>query len=133
MSGPIVAAVTFRDVLEVAGAAVGLALGLCALIGIAAKWVVLPWIQTHVVAPVKETNRQVTVNGHQSRDPTLKDSVHRLQEQYGHLRRDIAAAAVMFDGHIAASERDRGDLWRAIGALRGETPHEPTHRKDDPL
>lgn len=132
---------TARDLIEVAGATVGLALGLCALIGIAAKWVVLPWIQTHVVVPVKETNRQVTVNGHASRDPTLKDSIHtlrdqhtRLSEQYDELRRDIAAAAYMFDGHIAASERDRGDLWRAVGLLRGDAleTHEPTHRKEPP-
>jgi hypothetical protein len=129
-----------RDVLETAGALVALALGICALAGIAGRVVVLPWIRTHLLEPVQETNRQVTVNGHVSEEPTLKDAVHTLQEKhdqlreaYGDLRRDIAAAAVMFDGHIAASERDRGDLWRAVGLLRGDDQHEPSHRKDDPL
>lgn len=121
-----------RAVLEVAGALVGLALGLIALIAIGARLVLLPWIRTHLTEPVKETNRQVTVNGHQSRDPTLKDSVHTLQEQYVELRRDIATAAFMFEGHIQASETDRGNLWRAI---RGEPPvvdqDIPSHRRKD--
>jgi hypothetical protein len=128
----------WQDVLAIAGALVALALGLCALAGIIGRVVLLPWIRTHLLEPVQETNRQVTVNGHTSRDPTLKDSVHSLQEQYTELRRDIAAAAIMFDGHIAASERDRGDLWRAVGLLRGDTgdPPEiadPRHRKESPL
>lgn len=124
-----------RDVLETAGALVGLALGICALTGVVANWIVKPWIQTHVVAPVKETNRQVSQNGYADPgDPTLKDSIHTLQTQYRDLRSDIAAAAFMFDGHIAASERDRGDLWSAVRELRGDPPTlEPTHRKDDPL
>jgi hypothetical protein len=124
--------IVVRDLFEVAGAVVALALGVCALLGIFARVVALPWLKTHLLEPVRETNRQVSVNGHTSRDPTLKDSVHTLQKQYTDLRQDIAAAAFMFDGHIAASERDRGDLWRAVGLLRGETI-DPTHRKEDPL
>lgn len=121
-----------RAVVEVAGALVGLALGMCALIAIAARLVLLPWIRTHVLEPVHETNRQVTVNGHKSADPTLKDSVHTLQEQYAELRRDIATAAWMFEGHIHASEVDRGNLWRAIrGEPPVDPPDSPAHRRTD--
>lgn len=125
------------DALATAGALVGLLLGLCALSAIFARVVVLPWLRTHLLEPVQETNRQVTVNGHVSAEPTLKDSVHRLQEQYVSLRSEIAAAAFMFDGHIAASEADRGNLWRVVNMLHGEPGHlitddPPRHRKDLP-
>lgn len=122
---------TGRAVLETAGALVALALGLCALAAIVWKVVMMPAIRTHLLEPVKETNRQVSVNGHADpRDPTLKDSVHHLQQQYEALRTDIATAAFMFEGHIQASEKDRGDLWRELFAIRGD-PIPPRH-DDDP-
>lgn len=129
----------FSDVLAVAGSLVGLALGMCGLLAIAGRVVVLPWIRTHLLEPVKETNRQVTVNGNrQPDDPTLKDSVHNLQKQHDDLRRDIGTAALMFEGHIHASETDRGELWRAVYAIRGDPlpahlrpDHDPTHRRND--
>lgn len=125
---------TLRTVLETAGALVALSLGTITLCGIIARLVVLPWLRTHLLEPVQEANRQVSVNGHVSEEPTLKDSVHTLQDQFKELRMDIANAAFMFEGHITASERDRANLWAAIArrdaAALEPHDHDPTHRKE---
>lgn len=49
---------------------------------------------------VEATHREVTVNGHVSDTPTLRDLVDGLAQR--------------LDDHIEHSERDRKNLWRAV-------------------
>lgn len=110
-----------KDVVDLVLACIGITIGLCTLLGFFAKYVALPWFREHIVTPVKETNHQVTVNGHTSKDPTLLDKVDNLQT-------DITTAARMFEGHIERSGDEWTRLWEAIEEIDQRT--NPTHRKD---
>lgn len=86
---------------------------------------VVRWLKVHVVAPLLETRDQVKVNGHTSREPTLKDTLHTTagnvaatREALEEARAAFHLAAVMFEGHVTASEADRGALWEAVAELR---------------
>jgi hypothetical protein len=116
------------ELLAILGAMAGLAVALCVLLGYFAKFVALPWLREHLVTPIKETQHQVTVNGHVSQDPTLLDKIDSLQGAVDDVQADQRTAARMFEGHIDRSAGEWGRLWRAIHELENRTP--PTHRKD---
>lgn len=61
--------------IEIVGGAVGAILGICALIGLLVKFVLLPYLEKNLVKPINEVHRQTTVNGHSSADPTLLDRI----------------------------------------------------------
>jgi hypothetical protein len=109
-------------------ACIGITIGLCTLVGLAARFVLMPWLREHLVTPIKETQHQVTVNGHVSQDPTLLDKIDSLQGAVDDVQADQRTAARMFEGHIDRSSGEWGRMWRAIHALENRTP--PTHRKD---
>lgn len=122
----------FADLVEVAGATVALMLGLCALIGLAVRFVALPWLRDHIALPLAETRRQVTVNGHVSDTPTLLDRVDTATQQLGGVRAQlddvegkvddatsrVNTTAKMLDGHLDRSAGEWGRLWDAIDDLR---------------
>ena len=85
---------------------------------------VTSWLKVHVVAPLLETRDQVKTNGHVSNPPTLLDTVHTVKDEVGQhaealeqARVAFRLAALMFEGHIEASEADRAALWAAVRAL----------------
>lgn len=90
------------------------------LVGMAMKFVALPWLKEHIAAPVQETQRQVTVNKHVSNPPTLLDKVDHVSRDLAVVQSDLTAAAEMFEGHMDHSAEDRQNLWRAIAELRKE-------------
>lgn len=94
--------------------AITLAIG---LLGLAVRMVLVPWLEKHVIAPVKETNHQVTVNKHTSDPPTLLDKVDRVQDKVDKVEADVRSAARMFEGHIDLSADDRRELWEAIDQI----------------
>jgi len=107
-----------------------------------ARVALVPWLRTHLVEPVKETNRQVTVNGHESPEPTMLDKldtvsrkVDQVERRQGELRVELGdelrAAGRMFDGHIERSAGEWSRLWDAIGQLqRADTPPHPPRGTD---
>ena len=120
-----------HDLVSLVAACIGITLGLCTLAGLAVRFILMPWLREHLVTPVKETQHQVTVNGHVSRDPTLLDKVDSLGNDLAATQEDLRAAARMFEGHIDRSAGEWGRLWSAIHALEGQHPS-PTHRKEPP-
>lgn len=140
------------DWLGAVATAVGLLLGLATLIGLAVRYALLPWLQTHIVQPVSETRRQVTVNGHVSATPTLLDRVDTSAAQLGRVRTQlddvevkvddavgrVNATARMLDGHLDRSAGEWGRLWDSIDELRdraGLPPRQTVHhppREDYP-
>lgn len=110
-----------KDTVDLILACIGITIGLCTLMGFFGHLVLLPWLKRELVAPVKETNHQVTVNRHVSPEPTLLDKVDNLQK-------DITTAAHMFEGHIERSGSEWNRLWRAIHEIDERT--RPAHRKD---
>ena len=94
-----------------------------ALIEALRRWAV-KWLKVHVVGPLLETRDQVKTNGHVSNPPTLLDTVHTVKDEVGQARGELVdakdafhLAALMFEGHIEASEADRAALWAAVRAL----------------
>jgi hypothetical protein len=90
----------------------GTTLTLCLLGGFVVRFVVFPWIQAHLVEPVKDTNHQVSVNAHQSPEPTIPDRIDDLSAQVtaatlDHVSqgRDIRALTRVLDEHLRWSNR----------------------------
>lgn len=94
---------------------------------------VVRWLKVHVVGPLLETRDQVKVNGGTSNPPTLKDTVHTAaaeavstREALEEARAAFHLAAVMFEGHVTASEADRAALWEAVAEVRATHAHAAT-------
>lgn len=116
---------------EIVAILVGLTAILAALAG-AVAWatrrVLLPWLIEHIAAPVQATARQVSINGHTSRTPTLLDKVDTIGTDLEVVRADLeavrsnqAAASRMFEGHIDLSARDRERIWDQLHRLKDQT------------
>lgn len=83
--------------------------GIIGLVGIFARVVVWPWIQSQLVRPLAETRHQVLVNGGTSEPPTVRD--------------EIAALA---DGMRSS----HAEIKRDIGGIRQEIREERTERRE---
>lgn len=127
---------TVTELLGAVGAAIGVLLGLATLGGLLVRYALLPWLQTHIVTPMREVNHQVTVNGHVSATPTLLDRVdtaseaaQELSAQVTELQTGQKSLGGMLDGHLDRSAGEWGRLWEAIHAvqrdLRDHIKHHP--------
>ena len=76
----------------------GTIISLSLIIGMAVRWVLMPYLREHLLGPVQETNRQVTENTGDSPQPTVLDAIHDVQ-------RDVKALSVVMDEHMSWSER----------------------------
>lgn len=56
--------------------------------------------QSRMQTKVDETHHELTVNGHVSDSPTMRDQLDTLGQQLA--------------DHITSSEKDRQNLWRAV-------------------
>lgn len=90
----------------------GTVLSLCILGGFVTRFIVLPWLKDHLLEPVKDTHHQVSVNAHQSEEPTIPDRIEDLAGQLttatrDHLAqgRDIRALTRVLDEHLRWSNR----------------------------
>lgn len=84
------------------------------LVGLATRYVLLPWLRDQLVQPVRETHQQVTENSHRTPDnPTLPD---RLSD----LATDVHTLTRLLDYHVDWSEREHNRL---------ETELQADHRK----
>lgn len=134
-----------KDLVENAGQILALLLSFLALTGLAAKFIVLPWLEDRfapLAKKVAETHHQVTVNGHTSEDPTLVDRVHANQESIdelrtvvrelkGESRRDLADMRLdlgsigrLYDRHVEWSSEEAGRIWAALIELRDGVRHD---------
>jgi hypothetical protein len=124
--------VNLAEVLGAVGASIGIVLGLATLGGLLVRYALLPWLQTHIVSPVQEVNRQVTVNGHVSEVPTLldrvdnaavlaqelRDQVDTVRDTTDDLESGQQTLGRMLDGHLDRSAGEWGRIWEAIAELR---------------
>jgi len=83
-------------------------------------WLVKPrvveWFRRTIVQPVQETHRSITVNGHVSDTPTLRDQVDTLTEQGRYLvgRANTNATGI---SAIRQELHDHGEASRAAMAI----------------
>lgn len=88
------------------------------IIGILVRLVLLPYLREHLIAPVKQVEKQVTVNHHSSLEPTVLDRIDDVQQEVKVLGR-------MLEGHMEWSERWVDLIEREQDLLRqqhGRTP-----------
>lgn len=119
------------DVIAAALSAVLLGL---TILGLAVRYVLMPYLSTHLIGPiqagaqmVEETHKQVTVNHHSSPEPTVLDRIDDVSSQVAENTRETRAMARMFDGHLEraqdaedrfAAELDR--VWAYINRSKRE-------------
>lgn len=97
-----------RAALELLAATVATLATVLALLGLAVRYVLFPWLQEHLSGPLLER---------------LDTLAHRLEA----VASDVVVAARMYEGHITHSERDRAALWDAVTDLRNMIT--PRHRR----
>jgi hypothetical protein len=90
----------------------GTFLSLCVVVGLATRYVLLPYLRDHLVGPVREVQKQVTENHHATPEqPTLPD---RLED----LSLEIQGLAHVMDVHMRWSEEEHNMVHRKLKALR---------------
>jgi hypothetical protein len=104
------------ETLGLLGAAVGLIVSLCLLGGLVTKFVLLPWLRANLVDPVKNTESQVTVNGHASDEPTVLDRLDDVKAAQADQSRAMRQFGVMFDHHMEWADREIQNVWDALDA-----------------
>lgn len=80
---------------------------------LATRFVLLPWLRDHLVAPVRETHRQVAENGHTNEaHPTIPDRLADLADKvdgataaHDTQARDMKALTRVLDTHLLWSDR----------------------------
>lgn len=109
-------------------------LSLSAVLGLAVRFILLPWLRDHLVLPVQETHRQVSENGHVDRTtPTIPDRLEDLsakvdeaQESHVVQSRDLTALTRVLDEHLRWSDRWVDVVDRELEQLKRDTH---THRE----
>lgn len=87
-----------KDHAELVAAMTTAALGALGIVAMAVRFVLLPWLRDHLVAPLL------------CRLDTLSADMVRLSS-------DTKVAAIMYEGHIEASTAELARLWGAIRSL----------------
>lgn len=97
------------------------------LIGIGARYILLPWLREHLVAPMKQVEKQVTENHHSNKNPTVLDRIDDVQNEVMALARELAVASEerqeirqAFRAHTNWSERWVSLIEREMDVLRLE-------------
>lgn len=103
-------------------------LSLCAVLGLAVRFVLLPWLKDHLVLPVAETHRQVSENGHVDRTtPTIPDRLEDLSakvddatEAHAVQTRDLAALNRVLDEHLKWADRMTDVMDRELELVKDQ-------------
>jgi hypothetical protein len=112
----------------------GTLVSLSVLIGLATKYVLLPWLRDHLVAPVRETHRQVAENGHANEEhPTIPDRLEDLgakvdlaTQAHADQARDLQAVTRVVDEHLRWSDRWVDLVDRELQLVKDQLRHKRT-------
>lgn len=88
-----------RDHVELVAAMTTAGLGVLGMVGLAVRFVLLPWLRDHLITP-------------------LLGRLDTLSHDMTQLAADTKVAAAMYDGHIERSSAEWGRIWAAIRALQ---------------
>ena len=92
------------------------------LLGLAIRYVLVPYLRDHLVNPVKEVQKQVTENHHASPEqPTVLDRIEDVHQE-------VKALAHVMDTHMEWSEREHAVVSRKLKALRRQAQRQQQHR-----
>lgn len=90
----------------------GTLLSLITLLGLLTRYVLLPYLREHLVAPVKETHQAVTENHHSS--PQAPTVVDRLED----LHTDVRTLTRLLDLHTSWSDREHRAIRRELAEAK---------------
>lgn len=98
--------------------------GTTGLIGLMVRFALVPYLRDQLIAPVQETHRQVTENGHANDSPTVMDLIHDVQAAIDKHSSDVRALSGVLDEHLRYSDRWVSLMERELEQLRRdkETP-----------
>lgn len=96
----------------------GTALSLAALVGLGVRFILMPYLREHLVKPMALVQKQVTENSHHNAVPTVLDRIDDV-------RQEVATLNETLEDHMAYSEADRADLWRAVAGRGRRWPWSP--------
>lgn len=102
--------------------------GLCTLVGFLVKFVLFPWLQAHLVRPMRTVERQVSENSHTNARPTVLDRIGDVQtsvedlaewitesrEDRARLHAELIVLARRLDTHLGWSHEEANRLWREL-------------------
>jgi len=89
----------------------GTLLTVFAVLGLLVRYVLLPYLREHLIAPVKQVEKQVTENHHSNETPTVLDRLDDVQQEVRVLGR-------MLEGHMDGSGRWVGVIERELDLER---------------
>lgn len=123
---------------DAAGALLGVVLALLALLGLAVRYVLVPYLRDHLVGPVQETHKQVTQNRHANPEPTLLDRLDDVHDDVRRLADTVAAVQAVanaaarstagahrrLDQHMSWADVEVSRLWSATRPRHLDTERE---------
>jgi len=83
----------------------GTTISLSVLIGLAVKFVLMPYLYDHLVKPMKQVEKQVSENHHSNKVPTVLDRIDDVQKTVEEMREEMKGMALMYEGHMTWSEK----------------------------
>lgn len=86
---------------------IGIVVGFTVILGVFYRVVLLPALRKDLIDPMQEVHREVTINGHTSKESTVKDEVRdglaamgSLHKEVQLLRGEIRGLTGQFDRHL---------------------------------
>ncbi len=101
----------------------GTTISLSIVIGLAVKFVLMPYLRDHLVTPMKQVEKQVSENHHSNKVPTVLDRIDDVQQAVDDMRSEIKTMATMYEGHIQWSERWVSLVEREVDHLKNVMNH----------
>lgn len=69
------------------------------LVGILVRYVLLPYLREHLIAPVKQVEKQVSENHHSNKEPTVLDRIDDVQTELRALVKQVTSLAAVVEAH----------------------------------
>lgn len=103
-------------------AVLGLVLSTLALVGLAVRFILVPYLRENLVKPIQRTEHAVRANGHRDpENPTMRDQFSDVLTELRGLREDVAEVKSDVNDvksaqiqHLAWSNEETSRLWAAI-------------------
>lgn len=84
----------------------------CILVGLAVRFILMPYLRDVLLAPVQETHKQVTENHHANKDqPTVLDRIADVQT-------DVNTLSRVLEGHMRTSDSWLDHITNELGRYR---------------
>mgnify|MGYP006141597475 CR=1 FL=1 len=83
---------------------------LSVVIGLAVRFILVPYLRENLVKPMAETHHSVTQNGGKNNPPTIPDQMHAMRKSLDELGRK-------FDDHLSVAADDQQRLASVEGQV----------------